>query len=262
MADSSRTHEWARIESEIQGLGYQQMLHELTRDQLVMRHLDTWTEVVNFMRKGGSDDPAKNQILRCIFQAHCADQNPRWRTVLLAIFWPALISIHWQKRHWDADPENRWQNIIWTFLRVICRLNPVLRPERLVQKVFNDTVHYLHDEYRCQWDQSTSEAVMDPEDMSELQGEADIDYTAIESRLSQAKEIERLRVHYEENRLHEEDFLLLIGTRVYGQSMSDYAKAAGLNYQTAKKRRQRAETLIRKFEQENPASKPDVPKKD
>lgn len=262
MADSSRTCEWTRIESEIQGLGYQRMLHELTRDHLAMRQFVTWTEVIIFMRKGGSDDPEKDRILRGIFQAHCADQNPRWRTVLLAIFWPALISIHWQKRHWDADAENRWQNIIWTFLRVICRLNPALRPERLVQKIFNDTVHYLHDEYRCQWEKSTSEAVMDPEDMSELQGEADIDYAAIESRLSQSKEIEQLRAHYEANRLREEDFLLLIGTRVYGESMSDYAKAAGLNYQTAKKRRQRAESLIRKFEKENSTSKSDVPKKD
>ncbi|MCG3205712.1 MAG: hypothetical protein KCHDKBKB_02435 [Elusimicrobia bacterium] len=254
MADSSRTHDWKRIEKEIQCPNYQQILQELSRKHVAMRPFNTWMDVVDFMRKGGSEDPSKDGILRIIFQAHCVDQNHHWRTVLLAIFWPALVSIHWQKRHWDSDLDERWQNIVWTFLRVISRLDPQRRRERFVQKVFNDTVHYLHADYRRQWIKSEPETPMDLDDLSDLQGEEDVDVEAIERRLSEEKEIQRLRFHQNASRLSEEDLLLLIGTRVYGQSMSAYAKSAGLNYQTAKKRRQRAELAIRKFEEDHPAS--------
>jgi DNA-directed RNA polymerase specialized sigma24 family protein len=254
MADSSRTHDWKRIEKEIQGPNYQQILQELTREHPAMQPFNTWMDVVDFMRKGGSEDTSKDLILRIIFQAHCCDQNHRWRTILLAIFWPALISIHWQKRHWDSDLDERWQNIVWTFLRVVSRLDPQRRRERIVQKVFNDTVHFLHADYRRQWNKSESETPMDLEDLSDLQGEEDVDLDAIDRRLSEEKEIQRLRFHQNANRLSEEDFLLIIGTRVYGQSMSAYAKLAGLNYQAAKKRRQRAELAIRKFEEDHHAS--------
>ena len=44
------------------------------------------------------------------------------------------------------------------------------------------------------------------------------------------------------------DGLLLIGTRVYGTSVADYARDTGVAYQVAKKRRQRAEAAIGRFE--------------
>ncbi len=64
----------------------------------------------------------------------------------------------------------------------------------------------------------------------------------------QENEIERLRQHMDTGRITEADFLLLVGTRVYGKSVADYAREAGMNYQAAKKRRQRAEAAIRRFE--------------
>ena len=60
-------------------------------------------------------------------------------------------------------------------------------------------------------------------------------------------EIQRLREHMEAGRISEADFLLLVGTRVYGKSVADYARETGLDYQVAKKRRQRAEAVISRF---------------
>jgi hypothetical protein len=253
MADVSRVNDWKRIEREIQSPGYQRMLHDLSGKHQVMSRFDSWRDVLEYMRKGISDDPTKDRILRIIFLAHRSDQNAHWRTILMAIFWPALISIHWQKRHWDADLEERWQNIVWTFLKVICRLDPDRRRERIVQKVFNDTVHYLHVDYRRRWAKTGPETTLETDEFAELEGDADIDYDQIERHLYEENEIQRLRFHREAYRLSEEDFLLLIGTRVYGQSLSAYAKATGLNYQAAKKRRQRAEIAIQKFEENQSA---------
>ena len=56
--------------------------------------------------------------------------------------------------------------------------------------------------------------------------------------------------HLDAGRITEPDFLLLVGTRLYGQSISEYARNAGLKAEAAKKRRQRAEAAIRSHEKE------------
>jgi len=246
-----RDEDRERLEQDLQASAYQALLRKLQREHLFFRSFRTWADVIAFMRNGTSTDPRKDEILRPIFAAHAEDEDPRWRAVLLAIFWPGLESIHFQKRGWDVDPEERWQNITWTFLKVVCRIDVHQRPERLVQKVFNDTVHHLHDEYRRVWNRTNREFIADPEEIEALAGGTDgIDTSGIELREAQEIEIERLRLHLDAGRITEADFLLLVGTRVYSQSIAEYAREAGLDYQVAKKRRQRAEAVIRRFEEE------------
>lgn len=164
---------------------------------------------------------------------------------------PVRAYIHFQKRGWDPDHDERGQNIMWTFLQVLCRVDVKRHPDRLVQKVYNDTVHHLHDEYRRSWNRMNREFTADPEEIDALAGGVEgIDFAAIELREAQEIEIQRLREHLDAGRITEADFLLLIGTRVYGKSVADYARETGLDYQVAKKRRQRAEAVIRRFEKE------------
>lgn len=242
---SERNHH-DRIEQEIQGSAYEALLGRLARSSPFYRRFATWADVIAFMRSGTSTDPRKDEVLRPIFQAHQADGDPRWRTVLLVIFWPGLASIHWQKRAWDPDSDELWQNVLWTFLRVICRIDTDRRPERLVQKVFNDTVHDLHEEYRRIWNRAGHETPWSDEEIDALGGMGGIDLDAIDLHKTQMAEIRRLREHMRAGRISEADFLLLVGTRVYGRSVADYARGAGLDYQTAKKRRQRAEAALRR----------------
>jgi hypothetical protein len=239
-----------RLEQDLQGSAYQVLLGKLQRDHLFLRRFRTWAAVLAFMRSGTSADPRKDEVLRPILAAHGEDQDARWRAVLLAIFWPGLRSIHRQKRRWDADPDERWQNITWTFLQVLCRIDVKRRPDRLVQKVFNDTVHHLYDEYRRTWSRTNREFTAEPEELEELAGGVEgIDFAGIELREAQEIEFKRLREHLVAGRISEPDFLLLVGTRIYGQSVADYAREAGLAYQVAKKRRQRAEAAIRRVEE-------------
>jgi len=248
-----RDEDRERLEQDLQASAYQALLRKLQREHLFFRSFRTWADVIAFMRNGTSTDPRKDEVLRPIFAAHAGDEDPRWRAVLLAIFWPGLESIHYQKRGWDADPDERWQNITWTFLQVLCRIDVKRRPDRLVQKVYNDTVHHLHDEYRRAWNRTNREFTAEPEEIDALAGGVEgIDFAAVELREAQEAEIERLREHLDAGRITEADFLLLVGTRVYGQSIADYARGAGLDYQVAKKRRQRAEAVIRRFEKEKP----------
>jgi len=104
---------------------------------------------------------------------------------------------------------------------------------------------------RSTLDDGRRNPLVDPEEIDALAGGVEgIDFAGIELREAQEIEINRLREHFEADRITEADFLLLIGTRVYGKSVADYAREAGLDYQVAKKRRQRAEAVIRRFEEE------------
>ena len=251
MSFPSRERDREQLGRELETGEYQRLLHDLHRRNPFLRQFRTWTDVIAFMRKGTSQDPRKDEILRPIFQAHAKDGDSRWRTILMIIFLPALESIDSQKRYWDPDPNERWQTIVWVFLRMICRVDVNKRPHRLVQKVFNDTVHHLYDEYLRAWDYANHEIPTDPLYLEALAGGVeDIGYSLVDLRKEQEAEVRRLRGHKESGRITEADFLLLIGTRVYGRPIADYARDTGLAYQLVKKRRQRAETAIRNFERE------------
>jgi hypothetical protein len=88
----------------------------------------------------------------------------------------------------------------------------------------------------------------DPEEIELLAGGAeDVAFAEIDFREDKETEIKLLREQVEAGRICEADFLLLVGTKVYGKSISEYAREAGLDYQSAKKRRLRAEAVIRPF---------------
>lgn len=249
MAQARHEQDLERLQKQLDQADFKWLLAGLRQANPTFIRFQTWMDVLAVMRVGDSRDCHKDDILRAIFQAHQNDQDPRWRTILLVIFWPALRSIFKQKARWDRDPEELWQNINWTFLRVIYRLDPRQRPYGLVQKVFNDTVRHLWDHYRGQYARTNREDATDPEILAEVaSAKDDIDYEAIGLRLAQEAEVRRLRGHLDSGRLTEEDFLLLVGTRVYGKSAAEYARENGLDSELMRKRRLRAEAAIRKHE--------------
>jgi DNA-directed RNA polymerase specialized sigma24 family protein len=244
----SREQDRERLEQEINNIEHQRLLKDLHRGNPFLRQFRTWEEVVAFMRKGTSQDPRKDEILRPIIGAHAEDRDPKWRTVLLVIFWPGLESIHYQKRDWEPEPEDRWQDIVWTFFQVLCRIDVERRPSRLVQKVFNETVHRLHDEYRRTWDRVNREIAVEPEELEALSVPIEgIETSAIEFREAQAIEIRRLREYLDSGLITEPAYLLLVGTDVYGKTIVDCAREMGLSSAAARQRKSRAEAAIRRF---------------
>lgn len=239
--------EYARLEQELQGKEYELVFQELKGKASFFHRFETWADVVGFMRDKTVNANLTDEVLRPIFKAHAESRDYRWRTILLVIFCPGLRSIHWEKRAWDPALEDRWQNIVWTFLEVVCRIDIDRRPGRLVQKVINDTVHHLHDEYRRIWKIRNREIMTESEEFDSLVRcfeHAKRPYQKLEEEAG----IRKLQTYLQEGRISEADFLLLVGTRIYGKSLADYARERGLDYQTVKKRRQRAEAAIRDHE--------------
>lgn len=119
MSTQSRDRDRERLEQEIQSKEYEELLIGLQLSTPFLRRFTGWGDAIAFMRSGSSRDPRKDEILRPIFKAHAEDSDPRWRTILMTIFWPALKSIHSKKRHWDKDPDELWSNTCWIFLKII-----------------------------------------------------------------------------------------------------------------------------------------------
>jgi len=246
---SNRNHDRQRLEQELGGETYTSLLRQLHETNAFLRRFGDWSDFIAFMRAGASDDPHKEEALLAILTAHAGDRDPRWRAILLAVFWPGLDSIFNRKKRWDADADERWQNVQWAFLQTVCRLDVGRRTDRLVQRLMSGTIHRLHDEYRRVWNRSEHETAIDPEQLEELlAGGEELDFDAMDLRAKQEAEIKRLREHADAGRISEADFLLLVGTRVYGKSAAQYARETGMSCDLARKRRLRAEAAIRRAE--------------
>ncbi len=241
-----------RLEQELQTEPYQVLLEMLRRSERSFRQFQAWSEMIAFMHAGSSRDPRKNDILKAILRRHSEDRDHRWRTILLVIFWPALTSMHWQKRKWDKEKAVLWQNVLWAFLQTVCRIDIKRRDYGLVQKLVNDTAHRLYREYRRKWDQEKLEEEYALEMHEALANSVDDKgIAAVELQMEQDAEIERLQLLERTGLISETDLHLIVGTRIYGKSLTESAEEVGLGYQAARKRRQRAEAKIRMDEKKS-----------
>jgi hypothetical protein len=251
VATASWDQDYELLERELQSGEYQVFLRVLQRTEQFLTQFTTWADVIAFMRAGTSRDPRKGRVLQPILQRHGEDQDPRWRTILLVIFWPGLKSIFYKKRHWDKeDPDELWQRIFWAFHESVCRIDLKQRSDCLVQRIYNSTIHRLYNEYERTWTRANRELTTDPHEIESLAGGVDGIGFEILCRLEAREQNKnRLLEHRDAGRISDADFLLIVGTRLYGESVAEYARGAGLDYQVAKKRRQRAEAAIRRFEE-------------
>lgn len=245
MGSRQRDLQCQQVNREIGGDDYRPLLERLRKAEPLLRRFDSWSEVVAFMQQGRSGDPGKDAILSAILRSRPVGRDRQVQTVLLAIFWPGLAAIHLRRRGWDPDPDERWQNILCAFLRVIRSRNTARRREGLACKVISNTVHRLHDLYQVRWGHEEKESPGVPED--ELRSAENPGLRRIEIQDFKEAVIRELREYLRRGKINALDFQVLLETKVHGLSLLDYAKCIGLPLATVKKRRQRAERRIRRW---------------
>ncbi len=251
MASGARDRDRECLERQLRTGEYQALLRGLQQTECFLEQFESWSDVIAFMRAGSSRDPRKDEVLRPIFRAYRDGRDSRWRTVLLMVFWPGLVARWGKERHLDEDdPDELWQTIACVFLRVIDRVDVDRRPARLVQKVVNDTIHDLRYEYRRRRNRAYREEAAEPERIEWLAGGVDgIGFEVLCRREAVEQYVSRLRSHRDSGRISDDAYYLLVATRVNGMSLADCARDVGLDYEVAKKRRQRAEAAMRRHEE-------------
>lgn len=248
MQSTCRERDYRDLLREIGEPGYAGLLAVVSASEPLFRQFVAWPDFIGFMQSKAAPAAGKQRALLAILRANGRDGDPRWRSILLAAFWPGLDSVFKRKHHWDVHADERWQNIQWAFLQTVCNLDIVRREDRIASRIINGTIHRLHDEYRRLWRQVERETPTDPEMFEDLLGSDGIDCDAIDLQIAQEKEIQRIRNHARAGRISEADCLLIIGTRIYGKSAAEYGREIGISGDLARKRRLRAEASIRRAE--------------
>jgi len=229
------------LEEDLRGVDYLALLTRLQREAPPFRQFQTWADVLAFMGAGSSKDPGKDEVLRPILAAHAHDRDPRWRSILLAIFRPGLESLHARKRRWDRDRGDRWQNTVLVFLRVVARLDLAKRSTRLAQRILWETAHRLHDLYSRGWRHTCREILAPPSSITLLAGESsEPGFEVIDSQQEREAAAVRLAQYRDRGVIKNSDYRFLVAAHSHQGTLADYARQNGLGYQAAKTRHQRS----------------------
>jgi hypothetical protein len=253
---TKRRREYFRLEKKIESSEFRALLATLQQGSSPFGQFDTWGDVVAFMRAGTPRDPRKDEVLRPILLTRGKGEDERCWTILLAVFWPRLLAIHRWKRHWDkGNPDELWQRVCAAFLESIHRINLERRPHCLAQWVLNTTINRLYAGYEREWKHAKRECATDPDVIQNLARAAEeIELAGIVLRDEYRRWCCRLWGYVQAGLITESDFYLILGTRIYGQPVSEYARQVGVKPDTARKRRIRAEAAIRRHERRSPES--------
>lgn len=244
-SNASQQRGRAQLQHELRGDEYRELLTHLQKHVESLQQFHTPEEVVGFLCASSAQDPARDDILRFALGRHQRGGDHRWQTILLAVFWPALESIHYRKREWDPNPDQRWQNTLWSFLQTVAAVDVERHGDQIFEKLYAETARRLYRDYERQWRHEGREVPTEPGQLIAVAGAVETpDTPPLSFRQLQARLIHRYRAHRDAGRIGQEDCRLLVATRVYGQSIADYCRETRLGYACARKRRSRAEAAI------------------
>jgi len=233
------------LEAELRGAEGQRLLKEVVEEVSLPATVENWSGLAELLRGIGSEHPTHDHVLAACFARR--DASPERvrviETALLALSWPMLEYVHSRKQKLDADPETRWSDVLFVFLRVIRRFNLERRNERISGKIYNDVAHDLYQTCSKRLAITEREIVHDPEEMNRMAGreEPGADESSPDRRDIIVEFLDRYR---RMGVIDDIERNLLAAVLADGMCLKKAAAQAGISYEAAKKRKQRAETAI------------------
>jgi hypothetical protein len=195
--------------------------------------------------------PVPDRALRPILHAARAGSREEWNRILLLLFWPTLEAIYWTRRRWsDGEEEEFWADVQASFCQAIARVDPELRPTRIAQKIFGDTVRGTYLIRRRAWETPRRELLVRRDALRTRLKDPGMRVEVENSDWRCDCEFRR-RLYLRLARRHvitPDDYLLLCGARALGWTIRTCAARLGLTPEAAKKRLQRVEERIRPFD--------------
>lgn len=205
---------------------------------------------------------AADRVLRPMLASFGRGRDPYWCDLIFYIFWPDLRQLAGRLRRLDRDQSRLDSRVCWAFLQALHRIDIEQRTSRLGLKLLNDTQHDVRRAYASDARRERREClIVEEDDDQDVAGVAppgqwDAQYAAIEMHHDRSWAVAQLRARVRAGQLARADFLILVGCHLYGRGLEEMAARLGLNYEAAKKRRQRAINHLNKF---SPGLSPDCP---
>lgn len=246
MRKQQRETEWKSICEDLTAEHYKKLLSELSENCGDLSSFDSWEQAALYIQSLPADSPDKDKLLSNIFSEIRVKGITGYQSLILAVFWSDLIRIHSSKWKWDCNPDSRWGNVLWAYLQIAERFDPSARAYGICRKLFNDTVNSLYKIYKAEWAILEAEIPTDPQGILDTHDSFVFDNLQ-PSLTSSPTEIirENLTYHLNSGHINELDLKIISETRLDGKTLKDCAEGSGISYQAAKKRRSRAENILR-----------------
>jgi hypothetical protein len=236
----------ALIEREVCRPSYAPLLATLQERVPEVADLSSWPTLVASVQERGVRGPDADGVLRTLVKLHAESRDNKSATILLLLCMTELGKLHRARRRWMPGQARRWRHIRYCFLRALHRLDPAQRPRRLGQKLLNDTARGFYDDCVREWARNARFETVDPATLDETCGAEDAAFDVIELRHTSNRAARRVRSATAAGAICFRDSYLVLGTRIYGMRLHAAAEKLGIGYEAAKKRRQRAESKLRR----------------
>lgn len=212
------------------------MLHRSLRESFrILVRFDSLHEAVAFLRDGRNRDyQTKDELLLAFVEAYQTEGVPhRLAPLLLGALQPGLRRLfHRHARRWPSlEDAELWTQITVSFLEVASSYNIRRRPHRVAKNLLMDTLRRTLRWLQVHHGPRRTSLRRRAEKRASIEG-------MIAMRFAQA--LVRLGV------VSGVDAAILLATRVAETSLPALARQRGASYETLRKRRQRAESTIRR----------------
>lgn len=234
-----------RLRADLAKPAFQGILQQFKAVCPIASPYTSWSSLIDGLHKLSIHSNHLQSVVESILVTHRQHRDPRWPTLLTAIFLPVLLGISRRRRNWDRDDDDRLQNLVLAFLEVIDRVDPAKRQQQLCKKIINDTGRRLYDGYRDDWDRAQCVARFAEEYQAALTAPRPQfeDHQSVE--IAGQKLITVLETCRRQGAVNEADLDLILQTKVHSCPLAQYARQRQLSYEGAKKRLQRALHAVR-----------------
>lgn len=241
----------AHLLSEIDGRAFRPLLGEITLNHPAYAAYRSWGAVAGKVCGGRPSEQEEDALVAPLLAIYASGEDERWGTVLCAVCFRWLVSMHLPRSWWMEGPEDVWQELVVLFLDTCRRLGVKGIESGVRRRLVSDTQRRLYD--IAQRGRRAAERIAGTEPAI-LASAVDprMEPHAAELRMEFRERIqdldERLRRHLDEGTIAAIDHAIVVGTRVLGRSLTEQAALLGIGAEAAKKRRQRAERAMREAE--------------
>jgi len=257
---SDRT--WEDLEREVLGREFGRCFKQRFQCEAAIARFDGPSTLIDFLHDPSGDYAEKDAALRALLRAFQAGgpRRPALGAFLLVILRPSLKAIVGSKLPEFRDIEDLWADVCWAFLETAWCYPIERRPSRVASNLKLDTLNRLCAVQRERSQQQGAlrelrhAARRETQRLESPPGDATTpETTATPGAEVTAEAVVRACARaVQEGRISEVDRLLITMTRVYGRELKEFAREQRLPYEMAKKRRQRAERVVRDILQDRP----------
>ena len=261
----------AHLSAAVESEAFAAYFASLKSTNLLLATFDDLPAMVTAFERGCVSYEEQDAIVLELVKEFQSRPSEHLHHLLLKMFWKGLDHLYRARRIRVGNNENLWNDIVWAFLNVLSeyptdrltakvaaniQMGTLKKVSRWAQRearyqLFSpDEKHPKRTEY--EFTELLTSGFSHPNEIFAGRGTPDE---------MDAEDMERmtalLRRFLNTGIISDDAFYLLVSTRIYGQSLKDFAEKESIPYQALKKRRQRAEQAIREHLKKN--SPDDVP---